>query len=150
MEMQDNVYERALAKAKSDLAALSVEFDKIAKKKAQLEAFIANAEPLLAMPQVPVSIAYKPLAPQEKVIPTPIWKSILNSINGKGASFTVHDAVAALDRIGKAPESPNRVQIVRNVLLTKKDNFEQIGPGRFRIKPRDQEEKEVASEKGTS
>ena len=31
-------------------------------------------------------------------------------------------------------ESPNRMQIVRNVLMKKTENFEQIGAGLFRVK----------------
>jgi hypothetical protein len=140
MQYHTDIYSRALAEAKNELANLRVEFDRLAKRKAQLEAFITNTEPLL--PAKPATLHFPPEVienppfpvpkfPQEEV---PIWKAIVLSINGKGESFNVKDALEGLERIGRPVESPNKFQIVRAVLIRKTDYFEQIGPGLFALK----------------
>jgi hypothetical protein len=144
-----NIYSRALAEAKSELSGITYEIETLTKRKAQLEAVVANLAPLL--PQVSPTLKFPPA---ENVVssslpPQPIWKSILLGINGKGDSFTVKDAIEALERIGRPVESPNRFQIVRNVLKKKTENFESLSTGVFRVR-RAEQEKEVASEEGTS
>jgi hypothetical protein len=142
----------ALGEARHELEGLRAEFERIAKRKAQLEAFIANAEPL-----VPVNVATLEFPKQELppfVLPAkepnaPIWKSITLAINGKGESFSVKDALAALERIGRPVESPNKFQIVRAVLKKKTDNFEQIAPGLFRMKKADREKEAISEEKAS-
>ncbi len=137
-----DIYSRALGQARNELEALRGDFERIAKKKAQLEAFIANTEPL-----VPARAPTLDFPEQEsgaftlpvKETPVPIWKSITLAINGKGQSFSVKDAIQALERIGRPVDSPNKFQIVRAVLKKKTDNFEQIAPGLFRMKPKGQE-----------
>jgi hypothetical protein len=145
-----NVYGRALAAAYTELNALNVEFDKLAARKAKLEAFIANTEPLVPedSPSLPFAME-KVHPPPTKLLSQPIWKSIIYSINGKGDSFSVRDALDALARIGKPVQSPNNFQIVRAVLKKKTDNFEQISPGLFRVKKAERE-KEVIPEETTS
>jgi len=142
------VYSRALTEAKNELLDLSSQVEALLKRKAQLEAVIANlaplipqANPTLNFPKQDIPVVATTLPPQ------PIWKSILLSINGKGDGFTVKDALQGLERIGRPIESPNRFQIVRAVLTKKTENFKQIGPGVFAIKGN---EKEVPSEEKTS
>jgi hypothetical protein len=126
----------ALANAKDELRKMSSEFERLAKRKAQLEAFIANAQPLigepaqLRLPAGPSTAAETKAADLKEY---PLWKAITLSINGKGHAFTVRDAVEALDRIGRPVTSANRVQIVRNVLMKKKDTFIHKGPGVFAL-----------------
>lgn len=134
-----SIYGRALAEAQAELAAISEQYERLAKRKAQLESFIANTEPL-----VPVSVnslrfpeespAASNLFPPAPKPPQPIWKSILLSINGKHESFSVRDALEGLERIGRGIDSVNKFQIARAVLTKKTENFEKIGPGLFRVK----------------
>ena len=141
--LANQVYARALDEAKSELLVLSHQIDALAKRKSQVEAVIANLAPLLPQsipldrasktPQIPLNLGNEPL-----------WKSIRLSINGKGDSFTVKDALEALERIGRPVESPNRVQIVRSTLSKKTGKFKQIGPGRFAVR-NDGEEMEEAT-----
>ncbi len=149
---QTDIYVQALAKAKTELAALSIQFENISRRKAQLEAFIANTEPLIPLTEEAASAPLRstPLFPASpKELHVPIWKSIVLSINGKGENFSVNDALAALVRIGRGIESPNRVQIVRNVLMKKTDNFEQIAPGRFKVKKSGKEKEAHPEEKAS-
>lgn len=131
-----SIYTRALTEAQTELVGIRQEYDRLAKRKAQLEALIANLTPLLpasanvlGFPEDAADdyqIGEKPLQP--------IWKSILQSINGKHNSFSVKDALEGLERIGRGVDSPNKFQIVRAVLIRKTENFEKIGPGEFRVK----------------
>jgi len=145
---QNNIYSRALAEARSELLSLSLEMEWRLKRKAQLEAVIANLEPLLPQTVPTLNFPKQEIPVVSTALPSqPIWKSILLSINGKGESFTVKDAVQALERIGRPVESQNRFQIVRSVLTKKTENFTQIGPGMFAVKGK---EKEVPSIEKTS
>ena len=150
MDATTDIFAQALAKAKTDLAALEVDFNRLVLRKSQLEAFITNAEPLVPTSTHTVASAPLPYRKPTNVPAVPIWKSIVQSINGKGDSFSVNDALDGLIRIGRPIGSPNRVQIVRNVLMTKIENFEQVAPGRFKVIRGGVQEKEVASEEGTS
>ena len=148
--VNSELYSRALAQARNELETLRQEFEAIAKRKAQLEAFIANTEPLvpirkatLEFPQNELPVFNIPPEPE----PTPIWKSIVLSINGKGNRFTVKDAVQSLERIGRGIQSPNKHKIVRAVLKKKTMNFEEIETGVFRVKKTEKEDshQEIAS-----
>ncbi len=52
--------------------------------------------------------------------PPPLWKAIVNALNGKKSDFTVPEAIAALERTGRHVASPNRLNIVRNTLIHSK------------------------------
>ncbi len=144
-----SIYSRALAEAKVELLKLTYEIESLSKRKAQIEAVIANLTPLLPQVASPTLNFPKQDIPvvSTALLEQPIWKSILQSLNGNEDSFSVRDAIDALERIGRPIESPNRFQIVRAVLKKKTDNFEQIKPGVFAIK---RKEKEVPSEEKTS
>ena len=131
--ISESIYGKAIAEAKSELALLSLEYDKLAKRKAQLEAFIANAEPLVPATATTLGNETEPLFATATTPSAPIWRSIVNSINGKSESFSVRDALDALEQIGRPVDSPNKFQIVRAVLKKKTENFEQIAPGLFRV-----------------
>ena len=121
------IYGQAISEAKAELASMSAEFEKLAKRKARLEAFITNGEPL-ATPEG----AFTPQDINDKNMP--IWKAITLSINGKGTGFTVNDALQALERIGRPVDGKNRFQTVRNVLKRKDDVFVKVGVGKFALK----------------
>ncbi len=147
----NTIYARALAEAKQENLTLCMQIEAMMRRKEQLEAVIANLSPLLPepksdptlnFPEGEISTSSAPLPPQ------PIWKSIIQSIQGKGDAFTVKDALQALERIGRPIESPNRFQIARAVLTKKTQNFKQIGPGLFALVGHD--EKEASPEGKTS
>lgn len=117
-------------------------------RKAQLEAFIANAAPLLSKssdtPRPSIPAAKSPRKPSNRLPARdrhapgggdPLWKSILLSINGKHAEFSIREALQALDRMGRGIDSKSADQIVRSTLKRKTEYFEKIGTGRFRVKP---------------
>lgn len=120
-------YVQAVKDAKAELAAMTAEFERLSKHKARLEAFIANGEPL-AYPNGAHTAA--DVAEKDQ----PIWKAIKLSINGKGDGFTVGDALAALERIGRPVEGKHKFQTVRNILQKKTDVFEKTGVGKFALK----------------
>lgn len=139
----NTIYARALAEAKQEHLSLCLQVEALMRRKEQLEAVIANLSPLLPEPKNDPTLNFPqgeipgiatPLAPQ------PIWKSIVQAINGKRDAFTVKDALQALERIGRTIESPNRFQIVRAVLTKKTQNFKQIGPGLFALVPHSEKE----------
>jgi hypothetical protein len=130
-----SIYEMALANAVAELQSMTVEFERLAKRKLQLEAFIANTQALIGEPkqkQLGLTVDAEQVH-DSAATKDPLWKSISLAINGKGGGFTVKDAQIALDRIGRPVTSPNKNQIVRNALV-KSDFFTQIGPGLFAIK----------------
>jgi hypothetical protein len=134
-----NIYGRALAEAKAELQSLRVEFDRLSKRKVQLEAFIANAEPLIPAPSEGPSLAFPVQEGPVHAFPeqkqkTPLWKAITLSINGKRDGFTVRDALDGLERIGHEVSSPNRFQIVRAVLIRKTELFRKLDtPGMYAV-----------------
>lgn len=150
MDVPNSIYARALAEAKQEHLAICFQLDTMTKRKEQLEAVIANLSPLLPQEASPTLDFPKQEPPvlRAALAPQPIWKSILQAINGKGESFTVKDALQALERIGRPIESPNKFQIARAVLKKKTENFKQIAPGTFAVVRRN--EKEVPSEEKTS
>ncbi|HEX3663377.1 MAG TPA: hypothetical protein VHU89_18220 [Acidobacteriaceae bacterium] len=137
MLMDTSIYSRAVAEAKGELAGIRVEYERLAKRKAQLEAFIANGEPLLP-PEKEATLRFPTAPPPTFEIPsqeeTPIWKAVVLSINGKHNRFTVKDGLEGLERIGRPIQSKNKFQILRAVLMRRPDVFEKIGKGLFRVK----------------
>jgi hypothetical protein len=130
------IYEMALSNAKAELQALRVQFDTLAKRKEQLEAFIANTEPLVVVgSQIRVFTVKEreAVAGEEIEKAAPLWKTIKFAINGKGNAFNVSDAIAALERIGKPVKSPNKIQIVRNALIKRPDTFRKLSPGNYAV-----------------
>jgi hypothetical protein len=147
------IYEMALSNAKAELQTLRTQFDTLAKRKEQLEAFIANTEPLVAAAsQVRVfTVKREIFAGGEVEKSMPLWKTIKLAINGNGSAFSVGDAIAALERIGKPVKSPNKIQIVRNALIKRTDTFIKLSPGTYAVidtipqEVKEQEPTEVSS-----
>jgi hypothetical protein len=135
MQLTDNdFYEQALAKAKADLSGVLNDITRLAQQKAYLESFIAVTERMVNPLSLVAGVPPKAVAIERH--PQPIWKSIVQNIGDKADSFSVNDAIEALDRAGHTIESVNnKFQIVRTVLMKKTENFEKLTvPGRFRIK----------------
>jgi hypothetical protein len=147
--LDTNIYSRALAEARNELLHVQYEIEQLSKRKQHLEALIANLSPLL--PQAtPTLFPVAKTSPVASTLPSqPLWKLILLSINEKSRGFTVRDAIQGLERIGRPVESKNRFQIVRSAMKSKKDEFEQIGPGLYAVREKSNE-KEVIPEEKTS
>lgn len=133
-----NEYHSALKKARTDLAEAKMQLDSLTMLIERLEAFIAHAEilagprtaPLFESAQVPVPA---PALPTEAA-QGPIWKILVTALNGKKGRFTVPEAVAALDRIGRNIPSKNRATIVRNALKDKPTVFGKHGEGLYFVR----------------
>jgi len=142
-----SVYARALTEARNQLRDLRVEIEGMVKLSAQLEAFIANAEPLVPEPDKASPVLEFPTAENREessgikveTPQMPLWKLLTLAINGKGLSFSVKDALEALERIGRPITSPNKFQIVRNAILHKENVFRQIGPGLYAVRKVEEE-----------
>ena len=127
------VYEMALSNAKSELQSIRKQFDTLAQRKEKLENFIAITESLMgpsAQAELPLPVLDRGPAVREgeKV---PLWKTIKFAINGEGNAFSVSDALAALERIGKPVTSPNKMQIVRNAIVKREDVFRKLSAGTY-------------------
>jgi hypothetical protein len=75
----------------------------------------------------------------------PLWKAIINALNGKKADFTVPEALAALERNGRRMLSPNRLNIIRNTLIQNKA-FGRLSPGHYYVRGFEIDMKEGKSE----
>jgi len=130
------LYSRAIGAARKELAFISAQYEILAKRKAQLEAFIANGEPLIPEGPKPTlfpSTVSESKFSQETTKRMPTWKAIVLSINGKRNDFTVSDAIESMDRIGRPVLSKNKFQIVRAELQRKDDVFKKLGPGHYAV-----------------
>src|ERR1700677_1908437 len=128
-----SIYAMALSNAKAELQSLKSKFDEIAKRKLKLEAFIANAEPLVEGGERLLRLTSPQIEEEDEGEKKPLWELIKLAINGKGNAFSVADAIQALDRIGKPVMSPNKVQIVRNALIKRTDTFSKLSPGVYAV-----------------
>jgi hypothetical protein len=84
----------------------------------------------------------------------PLWKAIINALNGQKSDFTVPQALAALERTGRHIKSPNKLNIIRNTLIHSKA-FGRLGSGHYHVvgyepKPFEEQEKEASPEEKTS
>jgi hypothetical protein len=128
-----SVYEMALSNAKGELHTIRKQFDELAQRKEKLENFIAITEALMgpsAQAQLPLPVPDRAPMAQESDR-TPLWKMIKFAINGDGNAFSVSDAIAALERIGKPVTSPNKMQIVRNAIMKRGDVFRKLSAGTY-------------------
>lgn len=134
-----DAYRLALEAARSELAGTQQRLKSLTLRVSQLESVVAQLEAITGdtgTPPVP-SLPFQ--APQQTIATTPIapifdkvplWKAIINALNGKKGNFTVPEAIAALERTGRHIISQNRVNIVRNTLIQNKA-FARIEPGRY-------------------
>lgn len=64
----------------------------------------------------------------------PLWKAILNALNGSKSDFTVPEALRALERTGRTIASKNRLNIVRNTILQKEEIFGKLSAGHYYVR----------------
>lgn len=136
-----DAYHLAIEQARKELAEAQLKLKSLTLRVSQLEAVVTQLEaltaPKTASPDpsqlgiVALTSALNLVAPTAQQIDLqPLWKAIINALNGKKADFTVPDALAALERTGRRINSPNRLNIVRNTLIQNKA-FRRISPGHY-------------------
>lgn len=136
----------ALSNATAELQSIKGQFDSLARRKEQLEAFIADARALIGAPaQLRLTAIVAPAVPNGNDTNAPLWKQIKFAINGKANAFSVSDAIDALKRIGKPVASPNRIQIVRNAIIKRPDTFRKLSPGMYTVVQSEVEENQKAT-----
>ena len=133
-----------IAKNPTDIPAIPSMFGSSAKLFDSAEQAVAAISPIQA--SIPQTVE----AP-EKV---PLWKAIINALNGNKGDFSVPQAVKALERIGRIIESKNRLNIVRNTLIQRDDIFGRFGNGHYFVRGFETQsgptEKEVSPTEKTS
>jgi hypothetical protein len=134
-----DAYRLALEQARSELAGTQQKLKSLTLRVSQLESVVAQLEAITGDTGTPLipSLPFQP--PQQAIATTPIapildkvplWKAIINALNGKKGNFTVPEAIAALERTGRHIISENRVNIVRNTLIQNKA-FARIASGHY-------------------
>ena len=144
-----DAYGLALDQARKELAAAQPTLKALMLRVSQLESFVAQAEALTGgKPSVPSSssptlfeaskppVANAPVAvPSDKTTTQPpLWKAIINALNGKKGDFTVPDALEALERTGRRIESQNRMNIIRNTIIQRKNEFGRLKTGHYFVR----------------
>jgi hypothetical protein len=145
---------KELAEAQQKLKTFSLRVSQLESLVAQLEAITLNAQEALPPPNLFELTARMPepaAGIHSKPEPPPLWRAIINALNGKKSGFTVPEAIAALERTGRHIASPNRSNIVRNTVIHNKA-FGRLGSGRYYVLGylTTGNEKEVPSEEKTS
>jgi hypothetical protein len=134
-------YSIALKDAREELDQAISQKKSLDLRVAQLEAVIAQLQALVDSSPAPASkpLFEPPARVQATGSPTPLWKAIVDSLNGFKGNFTVPIAVKSLERTGRHIESKNRLNIVRNTLKQREDIFgrhepEKFGQGHYFVK----------------
>jgi hypothetical protein len=126
-----------LAEAQKSLKVLTLRVSQLESIVAQLEAFTGGNTPTsdpfqLEIPRLVSTPVQTSSALQRTSVPPPLWKAIINALNGKKGNFTVPEAIAALERTGRHIFSENRTNIVRNTLIQNKA-FGRLSPGHYYV-----------------
>lgn len=134
---------KELAQAQQSLKALSLRVSQLESIIAQLEVFTGGNEPVPApslfeapesrLPPVQNLVQVEHPSVQQPSVQAPLWKAIINALNGKKSDFTVPEAVAALERTGRRMLSPNRLNIVRNTVIQNKA-FGRLSTGHYYVR----------------
>lgn len=138
-----DAYHLAIEQARQELAEAQLRLKSLTLRVSQLEAVVTQLEALTAPKTASPDASQLGIAalnsapPLSLVAPSahqsdiqPLWKAIINALNGKKSDFTVPDALAALERTGRHINSPNRLNIVRNTLIQNKA-FRRIKQGHY-------------------
>jgi hypothetical protein len=138
-----DAYQLAIEQARKELSEAQAKLKSLNLRVSQLEAVVAQLEALTTPKSPspnPAQLGMVENAPSlaglaKIVLPTtadtqPLWKAIINALNGKKSDFTVPDALHALERTGRYISSPNRLNIVRNTLIQNKA-FRRISAGHY-------------------
>jgi hypothetical protein len=141
-----DAYRLAIDQARTELAESQQKLKALTLRVSQLESVVTQLEALTAMGIIPAPSSQfelpkpsVPLAPPATASPVkvpevqpPLWKAVINALNGKKGDFTVPDALAALERTGRRIGSPNRLNIIRNTLIQNKA-FGRLGTGHYYV-----------------
>jgi hypothetical protein len=134
----ETAYESALREARSELAAAKAQRETLDLRIERLEAFIIHAAALASPRTAPlfesVSVPVPTPIAGGGVSDGPLWKVLIAALNGKKGRFTVPEAVAALDRIGRKINSKNRGTIVRNAIKDKPSLFGRYSEGQYFVR----------------
>jgi len=163
-----DAYRLAIDQARTELAEAQQKLKALTLRVSQLESVVTQLEALTvtsSIPKLPTQFELPkpsvPAAPASVTVPAntpevqpPLWKAIINALNGKKSDFTVPDALAALERTGRRIASPNRLNIIRNSLIQNKA-FGRLGTGHYYVVGYEAmgaatNEKEAASEETAS
>lgn len=147
-----NAYQLALEQGRKELEEaqrqqrlLNLRVSQLEALVTQLQAFISKGEtdaPLFDG-QGPNNLAPAPEASRNQPGgDVPIWKAIINALNGMKSDFTVPDALKALRRTGRDIPSRNRLNIIRNTLIHKEEVFGRHGKGHYYVRGFENQDRE--------
>jgi hypothetical protein len=140
-----DAYRLALEQGEKELAEAQTQYRKLTLRVSQLEALVAQLRafvskggitdaPLFGFAEAKVTtVTAPPPASQEESRP-PLWKAIINALNGDKGDFTVPQALHALERTGRIIESQNRLNIIRNTLIQRENVFGRLGTGHYFVR----------------
>lgn len=148
-----DAYELALQQARKELADGRDAQRRIAFRVSQLEAIVTQLQALIAkgnanspsplFDSTDVTDApAMPVGQAEEAANWPLWKAIINALNGLKGDFTVPQALKALERNGRTIESRNRLNIIRNTLIQREDIFGRLGTGHYFVRGFEQKKEE--------
>jgi hypothetical protein len=141
-----DAYGLALDQARKELDEAQPKLKALMLRVSQLESFVAQAEALTggnksptsaslfeeAMPTVPALLIAA--SADQATAPPPLWKAIINALDGKKGDFTVPEALGALARTGRLIESQNRMNIIRNTIIQRKREFGRLKTGHYFVR----------------
>lgn len=130
--------EKALADAQNQQKKLALEISQLEAIVTQLRAYLGrggNGSTPLFNAKEPIVAAVTPPTPTNQTENRPpLWKAIVNALNGKKGDFSVPEALHALERTGRIIESQNRLNIIRNTLIQREDIFGRLGTGHYFVR----------------
>jgi hypothetical protein len=141
-----DAYSLALDQARKELVDAQSKLKALMLRVSQLESFVAQAEALMGGELKPISQDLFEASREHTAVPPsvastvqsgdqpPIWKAIINALNGKKGDFTVPEALAALERTGRHIQSPNRLNIIRNTIIQRDKEFGRLGIGHYFVR----------------
>jgi len=141
-----DAYELALEQARKELTEAQTAQRHIALRVAQLEAVVTQLQALIAKGSAGTSAPLfdssasagespAPASPQRtEIAEWPLWKAIINALNGQKGDFTVPQALKALERNGRTVPSRNRLNIIRNTLIQRNDLFGRSATGHYFVR----------------
>jgi multidrug resistance efflux pump len=137
-----DAYRLALEQGEKELAEAQNLYRKLALRISQLEAIVTQLRafvvkggsadtPLFDTSTPIVTAAATGANVNDAENRAPLWKAIINALNGQKGDFTVPNALKALERTGRIIESKNRLNIIRNTLIQRNDLFGKLGTGHY-------------------
>jgi len=133
-----NAYQLALEQGRRELSTAQKELKTLQLRVSQLESIVTQLEAFTSVNSTEDSSQFSLLDVSPITTSNmssdqpPLWKAIINALNGNKGDFTVPQAVAALERTGRVIASTNRNNIVRNTIIHNK-NFGRLGTGHYYV-----------------